>query len=116
MYNPLGVIHKYSLFVDRNNNIYELSKDDRFFRDSFSGTVTSTVNITLFAHNLGSDPTQHSYYKNYGFKITEDGVLKRNFIPAKRNSDNVVGMWDTVTQTFFTNSGSGTFIAGPVVQ
>ena len=54
--------------------------------------------------------------KVYYAKMHMGGALVMNYIPARRNSDNVVGMWDTVTQTFFTNSGSGTFTAGPVVQ
>lgn len=32
--------------------------------------------------------------------------------PCYRKSDGVAGMWDAVTETFFTNSGSGTFIVG----
>ena len=52
----------------------------------------------------------------YSFVLYESGQLVRNMIPARRNSDNVVGMYDTVTGTFFTNAGSGTFTAGPVVQ
>ena len=43
------------------------------------------------------------------------GVLVRNFIPAKRNSDNVLGLYDLVNNVFYTNAGSGTFIAGPEV-
>ena len=39
----------------------------------------------------------------------------RHFIPAKRDSDDVLGMYDIVTDTFFTNQGSGSFTAGPEV-
>lgn len=42
-------------------------------------------------------------------------VLLFNGVPAKRNSDNVLGMYDTVTGTFFTNAGTGAFTAGPEV-
>ena len=42
--------------------------------------------------------------------------LSREYIPAKRNSDGAIGMYDTVTNTFFENAGTGTFIAGPVVE
>ena len=52
----------------------------------------------------------------YSFVIKDNANTLFNGIPAKRNSDNAIGMYDTVTQTFFTNSGTGTFIAGPVVQ
>ncbi len=49
-------------------------------------------------------------------KIYKNDILVRNFIPARRNSDGVLGMYDTVTNTFFTNNGTGEFIAGPVVN
>ena len=52
----------------------------------------------------------------YAYQLYEDDVLVFNGIPARRNSDNVLGMWDTISQTFFTNSGTGTFTAGPVAQ
>ena len=53
--------------------------------------------------------------KIYNFSIMRNGVFLINLVPAK-NSSGVVGMWDTVSKTFFTNSGSGTFSEGPVVQ
>jgi hypothetical protein len=56
------------------------------------------------------------YARLYYTKMWKNGTLVRYLIPAKRNSDNVVGMYDTVSKTFFTNAGSGAFIAGPVVQ
>ena len=52
--------------------------------------------------------------KLYSVQIYSNGTLVRNLIPAK-NSSNVVGMYDTVSQTFFTNAGTGTFAAGPAV-
>lgn len=38
-----------------------------------------------------------------------------NLVPAKRNSDSAIGMYDTVSNTFFTNQGTGTFTAGGVI-
>ena len=51
----------------------------------------------------------------YSVKISNNAEIVRNYVPAKRNSDNVIGMYDKVTNTFFTNQGSGTFIAGPEI-
>ena len=95
---------------------YELKRNDDTYTGTFSSAPVSTVNIVIFAQNNGGKIKYYSSYQNYSFKITQDNTLVRNFIPARRNSDNVVGMWDTVSQTFFTNSGTGTFVAGPVVQ
>lgn len=72
--------------------------------------------IYMFAGHSGSGPADwflkgHIYY----LQITEGTELVRNFIPARRNSDGVLGMYDTVSNTFFTNKGTGEFIAGPIV-
>ena len=56
-----------------------------------------------------------SWSRIYNIKITENTSIVRDFIPARRNSDGVLGMYDTVTNTFFTNAGTGEFIAGPIV-
>jgi len=46
-----------------------------------------------------------------------DGTtLVRNMIPCYRRSDLKPGMYDTVNNVFYTNSGSGEFILGPVVE
>ena len=52
----------------------------------------------------------------YVTKIYYNDSIIHYLIPAKRNSDNIFGMYDTVTGTFFTNAGSGTFTAGPEIQ
>lgn len=47
--------------------------------------------------------------------VYQNGTMVRNLIPAMRNSDSKVGMYDTVTRQFFTNAGTGEFIAGDFV-
>jgi hypothetical protein len=37
------------------------------------------------------------------FKIWENNVLVRDFIPVYRKSDSVVGMYDSVNDVFYTN-------------
>lgn len=69
-----------------------------FKRNGAGGTSPQTTSITGKIHNIS-------------FK--DNGVLIRNFIPARRNSDNELGLYDTITDTFLTNAGTGTFTAGP---
>ena len=52
--------------------------------------------------------------KLYSAIIRENGNTIMRLVPAK-NSSNVVGMYDTVSGTFFTNAGTGTFVAGPEI-
>lgn len=45
-------------------------------------------------------------------KLWDNGVLVRDLVPTRRNSDNALGMYDRVSGTFLTNDGTGTFAAG----
>ena len=45
-----------------------------------------------------------------------NGRIVQNLVPARRDSDSILGMYDTVTGTFFTNAGTGEFVAGPVLN
>ena len=50
---------------------------------------------------------------NLYYALIYDGNnLIRQFIPAKRKSDNVVGLYDLVNDTFYTNAGSYNFDYG----
>lgn len=78
------------------------------------GTSFYSGNAYLFTINNNGAPGSSSFSINriYYFQMFKNGVLTQNLIPCKRNSDNVLGMYDTVTGTFLTNSGTGTFTAG----
>ena len=49
-------------------------------------------------------------------KIYDSGTLVRDYIPAKRKSDNVLGLYDQANDVFYVNSGTGEFIAGPAAS
>jgi len=49
----------------------------------------------------------------YEITIISNDILIRDFIPAKRKSDNTLGLYDIVNKQFYTNQGTGTFTAGP---
>ena len=62
---------------------------------------------------FGIDGAELGKFKIWDAKIWKNDELVRDFIPAK-NSSGVVGMYDTVGNRFYTNAGTGEFIAGPV--
>ena len=102
-------------FIIRNASLY-IDDDITPVATSSSGSVNSqSKNLILFGAMYGESVQYLSKAKIYSVKIYENGALVRNMIPAK-NDSNVVGMYDTVSKTFFTNAGSGTFTAGPVAQ
>ena len=66
-------------------------------------------NITLFGVNGQLLWTGRIYHA----QISEGTGIVANLIPVMRNSDSKVGMYNTVTRQFFTNAGTGEFIASP---
>ena len=66
-------------------------------------------------HLEGNIDARFSQYKLYNFKMYDDTNIIKNFIPCI-NPQGKIGMFDTVTQTFFGNQGTGTFITGPEVN
>lgn len=81
-----------------------------------TGSVDQLENFLIGTFNNGTTP----YTKGFvGYihecKLYSNDVLIRDFIPVKRISDNVVGMYDIITETFFTNAGTGVFVAGTTV-
>lgn len=53
--------------------------------------------------------------KIYFCQLYEDDILVRNFIPCK-NSNNKVGLYDLVENKFYSNSGTGDFVAGEEIN
>ena len=77
--------------------------------------VSKEYSMALFcAHKQGSYQ-QFSKARVRKFYMKDNGILVRDMVPA-RNSDAVVGLYDTVNDRFYTNAGTGTFTAGPAVS
>lgn len=94
-----------------NKNIYTINGDSYTFNSTI---FQSSNNMYLFAcNNNGKTNNRGMRGKMYYFKLYDNDVLIRNMIPCIRKSDNVVGMYDTVNNLFYENSGTGNFIAGP---
>jgi hypothetical protein len=123
MGNWIGQNH----FLDNNivkdikHNVVWNLKSNKSFNLIIDGTDMGTTNVTtipttgssvyLFHVHLVDDA--RTYYpligKLYATKMWDDGVLVRDMIPAMRNSDGAIGMWDSASEQFYTNAGSGTF-------
>ena len=80
----------------------------------WSGTIQTGYSIFLYANDVFGYVRERGKVAFKYFAITDNGSLVFNGIPARRDSDGELGMYDTVSNTFFTNSGTGEFIAGPV--
>lgn len=79
-------------------------------------TITTPNTATLFYINpKPSNTWYNANAKIYYCKIWDNDTLVRNIVPCYRNSDNEVGMYDLVTNTFYTNQGTGSFTYGEIV-
>lgn len=92
--------NKGTLIVTGPNGVYQ--------KGVRSNNTQDTYNMYIFNFNP-KDSSRTCVAKLYNFKIYFDDLLVRCFIPAKRKSDNVIGLYDTVSCRFFTNSGTGSF-------
>ena len=109
----------YEIDVTANNGILTGTYCGETISTTYAGTLCNNLSITLFGNKRSSTNIQMCsfakvriyYYKLY----TAENVLTANYIPAK-NSSNVVGMYDTVSDTFLTNAGTGEFVAGSPVN
>lgn len=53
------------------------------------------------------------YQKVFGCQIYDDGVLIRDYVPAK-DENNIAGLYDRVYNKFYPSASSTAFVAGPV--
>ena len=96
--------------VTLENGTYSINGASTSFTKAGQGTPNQ--NLILFGLANGSSIDNRKFVGYvYGFKIAENNVLKRNYIPAK-NSSGTIGMYDLVEDKFYTNQGTGTFTAG----
>ena len=73
--------------------------------------IVDTVTLRLFSrYNDSTNSWLNSAARIYQAQFSEGNKIIHNFIPVKRSSDNEIGMYDTITKTFFTNGGTGNFI------
>lgn len=98
-------------------NKIQFSKDG-FYRDGVElatlPTTTFTASKTMYLFWTNGTSRDKIRAKIYSCQIMDNDKLVRNFIPCK-NSNNVIGMYDIVNDTFYTNQGTGTFTAGPEI-
>lgn len=99
------------------NQVYTIRTTNQTLTlDGVTTTGTpSPINFTpvsypmyLFAGNSSGSMWRRVRATLYSLRLTVGGEIVRDFIPAL-NPENVPGLYDTVSQTFFTNIGTGTF-------
>jgi len=96
------------VFIDFNKTVLNINGNTVHIFSNKNQTSSTTLRIF---YNTGIGQNDINLYY---FKIYDNDTLVRNFIPAKHGDE--IGLYDLVENKFYTNAGSGTFIAGPVVN
>lgn len=83
---------------------------------TYGNTPPSSLNsIILFAYGI-NNTVNGSYIgktRIYGFECKANSEFV--IIPCYNKTSQIIGMFDVANDTFYTNSGSGTFVKGPDV-
>lgn len=116
--NTIQKIGSASMPINTENIIkfdnHKIYNNDVYVGDYSDRTITNTTSLLLFAARSNNVVDNRMFVgRLYYCKIYDSNTLARDFIPCYRKSDNKPGLYDTVTNTFFTNSGSGEFTVGP---
>lgn len=92
------------------NKKYTITKDknvctiDGTAVTSTAKTFTGTTNIYLFGRSYSS--LSCSSIRMYSCKIYKNNVLVRDFIPVKRKSDNMIGLFESCENKFYCSDSS----------
>lgn len=126
--NRFFVYSSSSLGITPTKSIYDTILE-------FTASVTPAPTKELTLNNIDNGITQTSTGKNFNYqnvklnlfqyknkyyfkgrlyelKIYNNNEIVTEFIPCYRKSDNVVGLYDTVNNKFYTNAGTGIFLKG----
>ena len=85
-----------------------------------TGSYTAGSELVIFAShgkNISDNLTNWGSYRLYTFRLRNfSDTLRLDLVPAKRLSDDALGVYDLVNNAFLTNDQSGSFIAGPAAK
>lgn len=70
-----------------------------------SANISSGENIYLFALNNNGTASQFGHIRVYRFKLFDGTTKVLDYIPCRRDTDNVVGFYDLVDDSFVTSTG-----------
>ena len=85
------------------------------------GSLTQqTCSFYLFAghYDINFFPTAeilYGYYRIFSFKMTANASVIMDLVPARRDADGKLGLYNLTDGVFFTNQGTGTFLPGEEV-
>lgn len=121
LYNASGNISLNTKYdVKLNTSTRYLNIDGTDVASTASVTTSYNSHIYLFGnHRIGGymDTMEGGNTRIYSFikKNNSTNAKSMELVPCYRRADSVAGMYDMISESFFTNAGSGTFTVGPDV-
>lgn len=114
--NTLSLNTRYVFNTYLSNGKQVIKKDGEEVVNLTQTGELSFKRLNIFAYNESQSIGDFSYSKLYSFKLYKDDGYIFNLIPARRKLDGELGLYDLVNGVFYTNQGSGEFIAGEVLK
>ena len=91
-----------------NRYVKDLDTDEILISNTAVGAFSKSYTIYLMDNKVTSGKGSG---KVYYLQIINAGILVRDYLPCI-NPSGAVGMYDLVSQKFYGNAGTGTFVAG----
>lgn len=102
-----------TFIVSKNSFVVNGTK---ILEPSFNNMSPNPMTIFSRYSANGTIPATGASVQISAVRVKNGNSIVHKYISARRNSDNVLGMYDTVNGQFYTNQGSGTFTAGPEIN
>lgn len=108
---------KQHLLIEQTSNTvvkYKLNNSSLYSLTTRNAEIeVEQPNYRLLRYQVTDESKQlDNTMKIYSYRLSQNGVCVRQFIPVLRNSDSKPGMYDLVNDVFYTNAGSGEFTYG----
>ena len=113
----------YQIFGSDNNTATTVTNnsDGTFTYVCSRSNVTTTYNMPIslfcgYSNSSYTTPNRFSDIEVHSMSITLNNEIVRNYVPAKRDSDNKYGLYDLVTDTFYVSPNGNNFVGGSEVN
>lgn len=102
--------------IDKNKNVTTISHNSvqELELTATYGNFTCDGAAYLFAMQNAPNSASTGSHRLFSCQIYDDGTIARNFVPCTA-PDNEIGLYDLIGKTFYGNSGTGEFVAGPEI-
>ncbi len=112
-----SVGNRYDVAIVTNNSQYSFVTNETTAAGNITGNYGNQPFFVFTLAHATVNPTQYmSKIRVYSCSMAKGETPVFNLIPCYRKSDNKPGMYDLVSNTFYTNSGSGEFTVGADVN